>query len=553
MVNKNKAVILARVSSKAQEDEGYSLDSQVKLLSGYCTTKGFAVDRVFKIAETASKEQGRKIFKELMKYLTTNGIYHLAVEKTDRLTRNMRDAVAIDDWLSRDESRMLHLVKENMQLHKESKSDVKFMWNIHLAVAKKYTDNLREEAMKGWAEKLAQGWLPAPPPVGYMTITEHGKRIHVPNPVTMNSVRAMFELYLQPGQSIVSISKKMREIGLTTRQGRPIVDSQVHKLLLNPFYVGVNRFNGSDYPGAQTPIIRQEVWDAVQDKLHGKRPIVQQKHNIALSGIAQCATCGKQISWQKQKGRYYGACQRRDKRCKERKYKYIREDIVQEVVTKELKRMLCPSESVMKWVLNTMRQDENKTADNRQEVESNTRARINRLKSMDEVLYDDKLAGSITLERYERKHEQIVQEIETLELAMLSFDNTVAERKKRGLYLVELSQKAAKIYQEKDANEKRQILIELFESIVINDESVSVILKGQARRVAEYSDKTRQILKSLKSSDRTFTNDEINSGQNIENSTEKVLYPIWQGRQDLNLRHLVLETSALPTELLPYE
>lgn len=27
---------------------------------------------------------------------------------------------------------------------------------------------------------------------------------------------------------------------------------------------------------------------------------------------------------------------------------------------------------------------------------------------------------------------------------------------------------------------------------------------------------------------------------------------IWQGRQDLNLRHLVLETSALPTELLPF-
>ena len=26
----------------------------------------------------------------------------------------------------------------------------------------------------------------------------------------------------------------------------------------------------------------------------------------------------------------------------------------------------------------------------------------------------------------------------------------------------------------------------------------------------------------------------------------------WQGRQDLNLRHLVLETSALPTELHPY-
>ena len=27
---------------------------------------------------------------------------------------------------------------------------------------------------------------------------------------------------------------------------------------------------------------------------------------------------------------------------------------------------------------------------------------------------------------------------------------------------------------------------------------------------------------------------------------------LWQGRQDLNLRHLVLETSALPTELHPF-
>ena len=27
---------------------------------------------------------------------------------------------------------------------------------------------------------------------------------------------------------------------------------------------------------------------------------------------------------------------------------------------------------------------------------------------------------------------------------------------------------------------------------------------------------------------------------------------VWQGRQDLNLRHPVLETGALPTELLPY-
>ena len=153
MGQKTDAVILARVSSKAQEDEGYSLDSQVKLLQSYSETKNLRVVKVFKIAETASKEQSRKVFHELLEYIQANSIFHLVVEKTDRLTRNMRDAVAIDDWLQSDKDRMLHAVKESLMLHKESKSDVKFMWNIHLAVANKYTNNLREEAMKGWLAK----------------------------------------------------------------------------------------------------------------------------------------------------------------------------------------------------------------------------------------------------------------------------------------------------------------------------------------------------------------------------------------------------------------
>lgn len=534
MNKKNRAVILARVSSKAQEDEGYSLDSQVKLLTSYCGNKNFLVERVFKIAETASKEQSRKVFKELLTYMNKNNIYHLAVEKTDRLTRNMKDAVAIDDWLSKDVDRMLHLVKENIQLHKESKSDVKFMWNIHLAVAKKYTDNLREEAMKGWAEKLAQGWLPAVPPAGYMTITDHGKRIHVPNPATMNSVRTMFELYLKPSQSIGSISKKMREIGLTTRHGRPIPDSHVHRILLNPFYIGINRFNGQDYPGAQTPIVRREVWEAVQDKLHGRRPKKQVRHNVSLKGVVTCATCGSQVSWQFQKGRYYGACQRRNEQCKNRKYKYIREDVVQEVVKKELERLLCPSESVLEWVLGSMRSDVEKAADNREEVEQNAKTRIERIKSMDEALYDDKLAGVITQERYEAKHKAFMDETETLELAMASFGSTVTERKKRGIYMLELSQRAAKYYEEKEADEQRQILIELFEDIVFRNDTVSVKLKDRAELIAKYSSKTRLFIQSLKTNDRTFMNGENNSGQNNEKSAESALYPIWQGYVESN-------------------
>ena len=64
--NQNTTIILARVSSKAQEDEGYSLDSQLKLLQNYCDSKDLDVVKIFKIAETASKEQSRKVFHELL-------------------------------------------------------------------------------------------------------------------------------------------------------------------------------------------------------------------------------------------------------------------------------------------------------------------------------------------------------------------------------------------------------------------------------------------------------------------------------------------------------
>lgn len=315
-----KTVILARVSSKAQEDEGYSLDSQVKLLQDYCDNKGLAVVKTFKIAETASKQHGRKIFQELLEFMTKNDVHHLAVEKTDRLTRNLRDAVSIDDWLEADSTRMLHAVKENLSLHKDSKSDVKFMWNIHLAVAKKYVDNLREEAMKGWAEKLAQGWLPSMPPVGYETIIHNGKRIHAPDPKTAKSMQKIFKLYLEPSQSIATIQVKMAAMGLATRKGKPFSKSHVQRILKNPFYIGINRFNGADYPGAQEPLISNQLYRAVQNKMTKKRPPLYSKHNPVLKNMMTCNHCGAVITWQRQKGRYYGACQRNLDLCKEKNY-----------------------------------------------------------------------------------------------------------------------------------------------------------------------------------------------------------------------------------------
>ncbi len=223
-----------------------------------------------------------------------------------------------------DEERRVHFVKDSLTLHKGSRSQEWLNWGIRVVMAKNYIDNLCEEAMKGWAEKLAQGWLPSVPPPGYKTITENGRRIHVPDPITSRYMANAFRFYLQPGESIESTVRYMAQLGVVTRQGRPYARSHLHRILSNPFYIGINRFNGKDYPGVQEVFIIKGTFKRVQEKMHGGRPRSYKKHTSPLQGIIRCEDCGSIVTWQLQKGHYYGVCRRRTDACKQGKM--LRED-----------------------------------------------------------------------------------------------------------------------------------------------------------------------------------------------------------------------------------
>ncbi|RKX31503.1 MAG: hypothetical protein DRP46_03280 [Candidatus Zixiibacteriota bacterium] len=63
-----KCVIYARVSSKEQEKEGYSIPSQLKLLRKYATEKKIIIDEEFVDVETA-KVTGRTGFNKMITHL----------------------------------------------------------------------------------------------------------------------------------------------------------------------------------------------------------------------------------------------------------------------------------------------------------------------------------------------------------------------------------------------------------------------------------------------------------------------------------------------------
>ncbi|MEK6839785.1 MAG: recombinase family protein, partial [Nanoarchaeota archaeon] len=142
--------------------------------------------------------------------LRRNKVNHLLCEKVDRLTRNFKEAVEVNDWAGEDDLRCIHFAKQNLIIHKNAKSDEKFRWDIEIVLAKKYISNLSEEVKKGQVEKLAQGWLPTKPPLGYKTIGEKGHKIHVIDGEIALFIRKMFEwyatgqlLYCPPGERII--------------------------------------------------------------------------------------------------------------------------------------------------------------------------------------------------------------------------------------------------------------------------------------------------------------------------------------------------------------
>ena len=226
------AILYARVSSKDQEREGFSIPAQQKLLAEYAHQHGFRIVREFVDVETA-KQTGRTGFGELLVYLRQHpDCQTILVEKTDRLYRNIRDWVTIDELAV-----AVHFVKEGTIVSPASRSSDKFMHGIKVLVAKNYVDNLGEEVKKGMREKAEQGHWPSMAPIGYVN-----------NPLTLriepDTARApliaqVFELAALGHHSLKGLLQCARGIGFThPRTGRALFKSELHRLLKNPIYYG---------------------------------------------------------------------------------------------------------------------------------------------------------------------------------------------------------------------------------------------------------------------------------------------------------------------------
>ena len=437
------AVIYARVSSKDQEREGYSIPAQLKLLREYAARNEMQIMREFVDIETA-KTPGRKRFGEMVDFFEQHGNPRcVIVEKTDRLYRNFRDCVTLEDL-----DVEIHLAKEGQVIEKNARSQAKLVHGIQVVIARNYIDDLREEVRKGMREKAEQGIYPSRPPLGYRNNKiEHTIELDPPN---VPIAKRIFELYATGKYSLASLRKAIQaEFGKKFQKG------YLHKLLRNLFYNGLFMWDGKKYRGTHPVFVHPAVFQRTQEVLNNFNRPRQQKHEFAFSGLLTCAFDECAVTAEIKKGKYvYYHCTGYRGKCD---LPYMREEVVGENLGQILKNIHIPDD-ILHQLQSSLREDSEQIREETTAQRTRLEQRRSALRRRIEQAYLDKLDGKISEEFWSAKHGEWQQEANGIGLALGALQTANPDRLLTANRILELANKAYCLYVRRNASEQGKLL-----------------------------------------------------------------------------------------------
>ncbi len=467
---KQKAIIYCRVSSKDQA-EGYSLAAQERLLKEYAGTNNLNVLKVYPISETASKSHVRKTFSEMLNFCNKNKVPIILCEKIDRLTRNLKDAAIISDWVLDNSERAVHFVKENFIVSKNTRAHENLVWDMKVAIARFYTNNLSEEVKKGQSEKLTQGWKPYRPSLGYKSVGDEGHKIHVPDEVSSIFIKQIFDLYSTGLYSIKDLAGLMYENGLRSVNGLKVSSSNIFRIINNPFYYGEIKWNDKFYQGKHTPLISKELFDACQQVLNGGKPDKYVKHNPLFKGMVECGKCAHKVSWYEKKGNWYGRCAYHGL-CEQNKIP-IREDALVEQVFPFFENIRL-SEKDLNTIKENLQRDHQAEIATRDTMINDLARKIGRAKEKRDLSYNDRLEGVIPLEEYQIKNKEIEAEVQTLQAALQKLEEQEIDYFEFGINIMELARKLKRLFPHATKEEKQELFTLAFGKMTVKDKTLEI-------------------------------------------------------------------------------
>lgn len=242
------AAIYIRVSTQDQAQHGFSLDAQEDSLQNYAKALGYEIYKLYRDEGKSAKDLNRPEMINLLRDAEARKFQAIFIYKLDRFSRSLKDLILtidkLKDW-------GIDFVSLQDKIETASASG-KLMFQIIGAFAEFERNIIGDRTKFGMERKVKEGGFITKAPKGYSLVNKQ-LIIHEQE---AEQIKRIFEEFLNSDISLTQLAKKNN---MTT--------AGIKKLLLNTTYLGKVKFAGKESLGQHKPILEQQMFDKVQEKL----------------------------------------------------------------------------------------------------------------------------------------------------------------------------------------------------------------------------------------------------------------------------------------------
>jgi len=298
---KIRCAIYTRKSSEDGLEQNFnSLDAQFEACAAYITSQkqeGWVLARVrFDDGGLSGGSLERPALQRLLTEIDAGRIGMVVVYKIDRLTRSLADFARL---VERFDAVGCSFVSVTQAFNTASS-----MGRLTLNVLLSFAQFEREVTAERIRDKIAASkkkglWMGGIPPLGYDAHPDPNVRELVVNASETQTVQTLFDLYDRHG-SLASVEREAERLGLRSkhhlfRSGREqggghLSRGQIHKILLNPVYLGKIRHKDKVWPGRHAAILDEDLWKRIHLKL---QQAARRGRGRTVGGTEQAILTGK--------------------------------------------------------------------------------------------------------------------------------------------------------------------------------------------------------------------------------------------------------------------
>lgn len=472
-MSKKRFIGFARVSSREQEREGFSLDVQESGLLREAQRRGGEVVKMFRVAETATRRDERTTFREMLAYAKKHReqIDGIIVYKLDRAARNLKDYMALEDM----EEQGLELIVVTQPT--ENTPAGRMMRRTLATFAAFQTEQQSLDVREGQQRRVATGLFMGAAPFGYRNVHIEKRALIEVDAEEASKLRRIFELYSYHRETLDSLTARLESESITYLPSQPRFNrGTIYRFLTDRSYIGEVRYQGQWHPGNHHPIIDRTTWDRVQSLLGGHRYL---SHDMLYaSELIRCGHCTHPITGEKKI---------KKTKAGDREYVYYRctkytaadhprtrlpESTLDEQVLALFARLRVDDEEVRDWFVTVLRA---KTHDEQREARDRL-ADLNRqltaLRGQQDQLLNLRLLEEIDADTFSRKATEQRDREGRLKVEIEACDLGRHEQADLAIKAFELSQSLIQKWVAADTDAKRRILEILWLNCTLVDVSL---------------------------------------------------------------------------------